>query len=112
SIADSVPPGCPPSRIPSMFIRSHIVLVARVFAVAALFGSVVAFGTFAADEATIPPGVAVTLKGHTETVYAIAFSPDGQQVATASFDKSVKLWESATGKAIKRFEGPQGQKNV
>src|SRR6266849_6729244 len=49
----------------------------------------------AADEPAQPPGVVSVLKGHTETVYAVAFSPDGRYVLTGSFDKSLKLWEAA-----------------
>jgi WD40 repeat protein len=38
-----------------------------------------------------------TLKGHSEMVWAVAFSPDGNFLATASKDKSVKLWDMRTG---------------
>jgi WD40 repeat protein len=33
-----------------------------------------------------------TLKGYQDRVSAISFSPDGQLLATASYDKKVKLW--------------------
>src|SRR5262249_59784122 len=36
----------------------------------------------------LPPIVAQVLKGHAETVYAVAYTPDGRQVITASFDKT------------------------
>jgi WD40 repeat protein len=37
-----------------------------------------------------------TLEGHSDTVWAVAFSPDGKLV---SKDKTVKLWDSVTGVA-------------
>jgi len=52
--------------------------------------------------------VVAALKGHTETVYAIAFSPDGKFTVTGSFDKSVRLWDALTGKEVKTFGGAAG----
>ncbi len=34
-----------------------------------------------------------TLVGHTDRVFSIAFSPDGKLLATASFDRTIKLWQ-------------------
>src|SRR5205823_14007432 len=53
-----------------------------------------------------------TFKGHTELVYAVAFSPDGKYLATGSFDNTIKLWEAATGKELKTFGGPQGHQKM
>jgi WD40 repeat protein len=58
------------------------------------------------------PGLVATLAGHAEIVYAVAFSPDGQRLATGSFDKSVKLWDAATGKAVRTLAGPGGHQNL
>ena len=37
------------------------------------------------------------LRGHTRTVYSVAFAPDGKHLATASHDGTVRLWDIATG---------------
>jgi hypothetical protein len=37
------------------------------------------------------------LEGHTQWVTAVIFSADGQLVASASRDKTVRVWETATG---------------
>lgn len=39
-----------------------------------------------------------TLKGHTNPVVDIAFSPDGRLIASASLDRTVKVWEVPTGR--------------
>jgi len=39
--------------------------------------------------------------GHTNTIYCLAFSSDGKMIASGSEDKSIKLWDVATGKEIR-----------
>lgn len=46
-----------------------------------------------------------SLQGHQEAVAAVAYSPDGQFLATGSFDKTIKLWDAKTLKEIKTFSG-------
>jgi ribosome assembly protein 4 len=45
------------------------------------------------------------LLGHQKQVNHVTFSPDGLYIASASFDNSVKLWNSKDGKFILTFRG-------
>jgi WD40 repeat protein/transcriptional regulator with XRE-family HTH domain len=47
-------------------------------------------------------------RGHTSDLWSVAFSPDGKYLITSSDDKTVKLWEVATGKSIRTFSGHTG----
>jgi WD40 repeat protein len=45
------------------------------------------------------------LTGHTDWVNAVAWSPDGTQLATASHDHTVRLWDPTTGTPIRQLTG-------
>jgi WD40 repeat protein len=47
------------------------------------------------------------LEGHLSSVWSVSFSPDGQTLATGSEDKTIKLWNLATGKEIRTLRGHQ-----
>jgi WD40 repeat protein/serine/threonine protein kinase len=42
----------------------------------------------------------VTLSGHTNAAGRLRFSPDGRRLASGSFDKTVKVWDTATGREL------------
>jgi WD40 repeat protein len=41
------------------------------------------------------------LQGHGSDIYAVAFSPDGKRLASGSNDRSVRLWDVATGATLR-----------
>jgi WD40 repeat protein len=43
----------------------------------------------------------LTLKGHEQPISAVAFSPDGKLLVSASLDGSVRLWNAASGKQVR-----------
>ncbi|KAF1967815.1 WD40 repeat-like protein [Bimuria novae-zelandiae CBS 107.79] len=45
------------------------------------------------------------LEGHSDEVNTVVFSPDGQLVASASYDRTVRVWETATGQCRSVLEG-------
>ncbi|CDY09645.1 hypothetical protein HID58_077783 [Brassica napus] len=48
------------------------------------------------------------LFGHQQLVNQVCFSPNGQWIASASFDKSVRIWDGITGAFITTLRGHLG----
>ncbi|MCA2892922.1 MAG: serine/threonine protein kinase [Microcystis sp. M048S1] len=46
-----------------------------------------------------------TLTGHSYRVNSVVYSPDGRYLASGSSDKTIKIWEVATGKELRTLTG-------
>jgi len=46
--------------------------------------------------------------GHNDILYAVAFSPDGSLLATAGYDRDIKLWNLGDTSLVRTFSGHNG----
>ena len=53
----------------------------------------------------IEAGLIRTFAGHTAQVLAVAFSPDGRSALSGSGDRTLKLWDVATGRELSTLAG-------
>ncbi|MBD2529526.1 serine/threonine protein kinase [Nostoc flagelliforme FACHB-838] len=53
-----------------------------------------------------------TLPGHENSVLSVAVSPDGKTIASSGGNRTIKLWDLATGKQISSLNGHFQQVNV
>ncbi len=58
------------------------------------------------DDKAPPPKKEEGPFGHRDQVFSLALSKDGKFLASASSDKTVKLWDVATGKVVRDFQNP------
>ena len=52
--------------------------------------------------------LSVGAESHRDTLYDAEISPDGKLIATAGYDKTIRLWEADTGKHVRTIRGHNG----
>ncbi|HYE72563.1 MAG TPA: hypothetical protein VEF04_04495, partial [Blastocatellia bacterium] len=78
----------------SRLLRGRLILLACVAGL-----SLYALFQFFADARAL--SAQRVLKGHGNAVTSIEVSPNGRLIATASLDRTVRLWDAQTGKQVR-----------
>src|ERR1051326_3355369 len=56
------------------------------------------------------PGITLrqVLRGHTNAITRIAWSPDGHYLASPSYDKTIRIWNVTSGQCVQTLKGHNG----
>jgi hypothetical protein len=60
------------------------------------------------QSASEPPRVVRVIEGHRDSLYSGVLSPDGQLLATGGYDRTIMLWDVATGQLLRSLVGHNG----
>ena len=56
----------------------------------------------------VAPTLRQSLRGHTDAVLSLAFSPDSRRIVSAAADGTIRFWDSASGKSLRVLRRHQG----
>lgn len=89
--------------------RGYLVSLALLFLMFQLTGIAPLTGPerASAERDTEKPEL-VLQTGHSKKVEAVVFSPDGNWVASGSFDNTIKIWDMAAGRELRTLNGHTG----
>lgn len=99
----------------SLFLTGSYDRTAKIWSVASLLGNQMetehGLSAFASESIGQSNNAEpITLEGHKNVVYTLAFNnPFGNKVATGSFDRTAKIWETTTGKCLQTLRGHSGE---
>ncbi len=63
------------------------------------------FPTINKESPSINRGATIIYRGHSDNVFTVAWSPDGKYIASGSRDKTVRVWDVATGEDYFIYRG-------
>ena len=58
---------------------------------------------FQTGRLAITDSFAIAVKGHSDVIFSVAFSPDGQRIVTGSGDHTIKVWEAASKEQVAKW---------
>src|SRR6266700_551216 len=63
------------------------------------------FPTINKESPSINRGATIIYRGHSDNVFTVAWSPDGKYISSGSRDKTVRVWDVATGEDYFIYRG-------
>ena len=71
----------------------------------------VTLGVRPIQRADVAPQLMLDTGGHMASIVDLAFTPDGNQLVSASNDKTIRIWDIATGKTVRMIRGESAPGN-
>ena len=90
---------------PSMISHPMMTLANDSLRAAALLGATIFISQFHSIASAQEPPQLAFFEGHQKPVYAVAFAPDGKTFVSADLGGVLRVWDRATGKPIRTWQG-------